>query len=125
VTLVAASQIGLTLHVDCFDAAAVRHFCLPWLMGPVCFLSACPCSDCAVVCLFLAAYFMLVGTSVADHLLAVSASDRVFAAGLLCSCLCPLWLPPLFREAGSCLSPLSAPLGWLKPKPHWVDSRSG
>jgi hypothetical protein len=35
------------LHIDSFDPANVRRFCMPWLLDPFCFLSACPRSVCA------------------------------------------------------------------------------
>jgi hypothetical protein len=42
------------LHVDSFDPAAVRRFCMPWLLDPFCFLSACPRPVPVAVCSLLA-----------------------------------------------------------------------
>jgi hypothetical protein len=60
-------------------------------------LSPCPRSICAAVCSVLACYVLLVGASVADA--TVPAGERMFAAGLVHSCLSPLSLPPSSRGA--------------------------
>jgi hypothetical protein len=52
------------------------------------------------VCSVLACYILLVGASVADA--AVPAGERVFAAGLVHSCLGLLSLPPSSRVARRC-----------------------
>jgi hypothetical protein len=52
------------------------------------------------VCSVLACYVFLVGASVADA--AVPAGERVFAAGLVHSCLSHLSLPPWSRVARRC-----------------------
>jgi hypothetical protein len=88
------------LHVDSFDPAAVRLFCLPWLLDPFSFLCAVPRPVSVAVCSILACYVLLVGASVADA--AVPAGERVFAAGLVHSCLRPLSLPPSSRLARRC-----------------------
>jgi hypothetical protein len=82
---VAAAWVHQALHVDCFNPADVRRFCMPWLLDPVCFLSACPHSVSVTVCSTLACYVLLIGASVADA--AVPVGERVFAAGLVDSCL--------------------------------------
>jgi hypothetical protein len=97
---VAAAHARQALHVDSFDPAAVRRFCMPWLLDPFCFLSACPRPVSVAVCSLLACYVLLVGASVADA--AVPAGERVFAAGLVHSCLRPLSLPPSSRVARRC-----------------------
>jgi hypothetical protein len=67
---------------------------MPWLPDPFCsfFLSACPRTVCAAVFPVLACYVLLVWASVPDA--AVPAGERVFASGLVHSCLRPLSLPP-------------------------------
>jgi hypothetical protein len=110
---VAAAHVRRALHVDSFDPAAVRRFCMPWLLDPFCFLSACPRSVSVAVCSVLACYVLLVGASVADA--AVPAGERVFAAGVVHSCLHPLLLPPTSRVA----RPPSATSGVPRPKPLW------
>jgi hypothetical protein len=97
---VAAARVRQALHVDSFSPTDVRRFCMPWLLDPFCFLSPFPRSVCAAVCSVLACYVFLVGTSVADA--AVPAGERVFAAGLVHSCLSPLSLPPWSRVARRC-----------------------
>jgi hypothetical protein len=39
---VAAARVRQALHVDSFNPADVRRFCMPWLLEPFCFLSAFP-----------------------------------------------------------------------------------
>jgi hypothetical protein len=89
--------------------------CMPWLLDPFCFLSACPRSFRAAVCSVLACYAFLVGASVADTV--VPAGERACAAGLVRSSLRPLSCcrprPVLLVVA----PPVSAPLGVLRPKP--------
>jgi hypothetical protein len=94
----------------------VSRFCMPWLLGPSCFLSACACSVSVAVCSIPACYVLLVGASVADA--AMPAGERVFAAGLVHSCVCPLSLAPSSRVAWRCPPP-SAPSGVPRPKPLW------
>jgi hypothetical protein len=88
------------LHADSFKPAAVCRFCMPWLLDPFCFFSACPRPVSVAVCSILARYALLVGTSVADA--AVPAGERVFAAGLVHSCLRSLSLTPSSRVARRC-----------------------
>jgi hypothetical protein len=99
---VVAAHVRRALHVDSFDPAAVRRFCMPWLLDPFSFLSAVPRPVSVAVCSILACYILLVGASVADA--AVPAGERVFAAGLVHSCLRPLSLPPFSRVARRCPS---------------------
>jgi hypothetical protein len=95
---VAASRVRQALHVDSFDPAAVRHFCMPWLLDPFCFLSPCLRSVCVAVCSVLFSCVLLVGASAAEE--AVPVDDRPFAGGLLrMRCLQPLSLPPSSRVA--------------------------
>jgi hypothetical protein len=63
---VAVLHVRQALHVDSFDPADVRGFCMPWLLDPFCFLSACPRSVSVAVSSILASYVLLVGASVAD-----------------------------------------------------------
>jgi hypothetical protein len=97
---VAAARVRQALHVDSFGPADARRFCMPWLLDPLCFLSASPRSFCAAVCSVLACYVLLVGASVADA--ALPAGERVFAAGPVHGCLGPLSLPPSSRVARRC-----------------------
>jgi hypothetical protein len=53
---VAAAQVQQALHVDSFGPADVRRFCMPWLLDPFCFLSACPCSVFVTVCSIIAGH---------------------------------------------------------------------
>jgi hypothetical protein len=105
------------LHVDSFDPEAVSRVCMPWLLDPFCFLSACPHSVCAAVCSVPACYVFLVGASVADP-----AGERAFAAGLMRSSLRPLSLPSSSRVTGRCSSSFR-PSG-LRPKPFWGEAWS-
>jgi hypothetical protein len=97
---VAAARVRQALHVDSFNPADVRWFCMPWLLDPFCFLSAFARSACVAVCSILACHVFLVGASVADA--AVPAGERVFAADLVHSRLSPLSLPPWSRVARRC-----------------------
>jgi hypothetical protein len=97
---VAAARVRQALHVDSLNRADVCRFCMPWLLGPSCFLPACSRSLCAAVFSVLACYLLLVGASVADA--AVPAGERVLPAGLVHSCLSPLSLPLSSRVAERC-----------------------
>jgi hypothetical protein len=97
---VAAAPVRQALHVDSFDPTDVCRCCMPWLLDPFCFLSACPRPVSAAVCSILSFYVLLVGASVADAL--VPAGDRVSAAGLVHGCLRPLSLPPSSCVARRC-----------------------
>jgi hypothetical protein len=87
-----------------------------------CFLSACPRSVCAAVCSVIACYALWVGVSVAAA--AVPAGDSAFAAGMVCSCLRSLSLPPSSSVARRCPAPTSAPQGLLRPRPSWGEAWS-
>jgi hypothetical protein len=68
------------------------------------------------VCWILACFVFLVGAPVTDEV--VSAGERLFAAGLVHSCLSPLSLPP-----SSCVAPPpSALTGVLTPKLLWGEA---
>jgi hypothetical protein len=101
---VAAARVRRALHVDSFNPADVRRFCMPWILDPFCFLSAFLPSVYSPVCSVLACYVVLVAASVADA--AVPAGERVFAAGLVHSCLSPVSycpaLPPLLPPLRVC-----------------------
>jgi hypothetical protein len=105
---VAVARVRQALHVDSFNPADVRRFCMPWLLDPFCFLPACSRSLCAAVCSVLACYVRLVGASVADA--AVPDGVRVYAAGLVHSCLSSLSLPPSSHVA-KCCPPSFCPFG--------------
>jgi hypothetical protein len=97
---VSAVHLRQALYVDSFDLAAVRCFCMPCLLDPFCFLSACPRSVSVAVSSILACYVLLVGASAADA--AMPAGARVFAAGLVHGCLRLLSLPASSRVARRC-----------------------
>jgi hypothetical protein len=69
----ARSRVRLARHVDSFDANSVRAHCAAWLLDPFSFLQGCPCSQHDAVCSVLAAFVLLVGTSVADAAVPVGA----------------------------------------------------
>jgi hypothetical protein len=113
-----AEREGRGQHPATFDADVVRSRCMPWLLDPFPFLRGCSLSRRDAVCSAFAAFVFLVGASVADN--AVPVGSCVLASGLVCRSLSALALPPVFRVAGCCPLPSrSAPLGGLRPKPHW------
>jgi hypothetical protein len=97
---IATAWMHRTLHVNPFDPVVVRRFCMPWLLDPFCFLSACPaiCFCCCVLdsCLLCPC----IGGFVAYA--AVLAVERVFAPGLVHRCLGPLSLRPSSRVPRRC-----------------------
>jgi hypothetical protein len=56
----AAARECQALRVHSFDAATVNRFCPPWVLEPLCFLSARHWSICAAACSVLAAYVFFV-----------------------------------------------------------------
>jgi hypothetical protein len=100
----ARELVRLALHVDYFDADAVRERCIPWLLDPFSFLQGCSRSRRDAVCSVLAAFVSLVGASVADDAMAVGSC--VFTSGLVRRSLCALALPPASRVAAHCPLPI-------------------
>jgi hypothetical protein len=92
--------VRLALHVDSFDADAVRARCMPWLLDPLSFLQGCSRSRHDAVCSVLAAFVSLVEASVADD--AVPLGSCVFASGLVRRSLCALALSPASHVAERC-----------------------
>jgi hypothetical protein len=107
----------LALHMNFFDADAVRARCIPWLLDPFSFLQDCSRSRRDAVFSVVAAIAFLLGASVAND--AVRADPRVFASELVRRSLSALALPPAPRVAGRCPLPFcpargaeaEAPLG--------------